>query len=140
MPLWAIISLAILIPLTLYAEYRFLRIKFPINKVSDRKSDYKSKKPQVFNNIGNEQNKCRSPKCYTQPNIGTFFTFVSHVTRIIKRLSTKSKQNHIHGEEVTEDKGNCSVCGNQVTVDDFCFGCHQLVCPSCCEKPEHQCF
>lgn len=52
----------------------------------------------------------------------------------------KLMPDNIPGKEVTEDKGYCSVCGVEVTVDEFCFGCHQLICIDCAEKPGHQCF
>ncbi|KKM68152.1 hypothetical protein LCGC14_1463680 [marine sediment metagenome] len=41
--------------------------------------------------------------------------------------------------QVTEDKGICSICGGQADADDFCFGCHQLICPNCMENPKHKC-
>lgn len=39
--------------------------------------------------------------------------------------------------QLTEDKGICSQCGKEADADDFCFGCHKLICSECIEKEPH---
>lgn len=37
----------------------------------------------------------------------------------------------------TEDKGVCFKCGGEVSVGDYCFGCHRLICEDCMDREPH---
>ena len=30
--------------------------------------------------------------------------------------------------------GRCVLCGSEVDLQDFCFGCHAFICQGCTEK------
>lgn len=38
---------------------------------------------------------------------------------------------------VTEDGGVCFNCGKEVDTEDYCFGCHGLICAACVEEEPH---
>ncbi len=44
--------------------------------------------------------------------------------------------------KTTEDRGKCVNCDATVSVKDYCFGCHKLICEDCIEKEPHysQCY
>lgn len=51
-------------------------------------------------------------------------------------LSDDEKRSVLHKGDHTQvvtDPGICSQCGKVADADDFCFGCHKLVCRECFE-------
>jgi hypothetical protein len=72
MPIWAVVSLVILIPFTTYNFYKYLSVKYPVKKSpisatedkdSDNDANYnQGDKPEVIGNDSNKNNKNSATK------------------------------------------------------------------------------